>query len=118
MQQALAAAKTRHAAVMKSAFTAWITIAGTTVKGAASESRREVMGMDGGFQERLVCEIILAIGDIAESTLINATTGVDKRQTITVDTRDGRTARTYRITSVKPDTHRTQWKITAEQAVN
>lgn len=118
LKLAIEAAQERHLAAFMEGFPASITLAGATVKGAANERRRNVMGADGGFVESKSVEILLPMKSAAEATLINATTGVDKRQTLTVDTKDGRTARTYRITRVVADDLRTHWRISGIEAVN
>lgn len=118
LKAAIEEAQQRHLRAFLDGFPAWITIAGSTIKGAANERRRDIMGADGGFVESKTVEILMPMNDIAESTLINSTTGVDKRQTLTVDTKDGRTARTYRVTRVVADDLRTHWRISGVESVN
>jgi hypothetical protein len=93
-----------------------LSVAGKTIdRAGAIESRGLMESARGGLVQGRKVRCVVPFAVLVESDLMDATTGVVLRQTITV-TRSGR-SQAYRVKRVNPDPTNTMWTIEAEQEV-
>lgn len=92
-----------------------ITVAGKTIAGAAIETRGMMEDAKGGFVQGRKVRCMLPKAALAESDVMDSTTGVVKRQSLTVA--KGTASQAYRVKRVNIDPTGTYWTIEGEQAV-
>lgn len=92
-----------------------LTIASKTIQGAAIEQRGMMEDARGSFIQGRKVRGVCDFKQLASSDLMDATTGVVKRQTLTVEAFG--TSQSYRVMRANFDPMRVMWSIEAEQTV-
>ncbi|NBT32693.1 MAG: hypothetical protein EBT13_12565 [Rhodobacteraceae bacterium] len=107
----IADATNRHQRALRAAFPHKITLATKIYAAAAVIELGNMEDGRGGFRQGKVLQATVLCDDIAESVLFDSTTGIVKRQSLTMD------GTSYRVQSVSRDPQGVVWTLEATEAV-
>lgn len=108
---AIREAHARHQKTLQSAYPQTLTLAGSTYAVAAQERTGMIEDAKGGFRQGRTAAITISASSLKQATLFDATTGILKRQTLTLN------GTSYRIKRATLDSHAVLWTIEAVEAI-
>jgi|GEM_PF-2710123 len=112
---AIKAAELRTLDSLTAQYPGTVVIDGTTYNNVAVLAERGmVKDAKGGFKQGRMLTIFIAYSRIAESTLVDANRGTNKRLDVT------HLGKSYRLTDdgVEHDPHKTRWQLSAAESVS